>query len=76
MSEKDYVVTSLGFLQKVIVALFATFCALISFIVAEFKSDGFSFFYYGALVLLIVSLVGFVGSLIAYKKYLNRLRKL
>ena len=77
MSEKDYVVTSLGFLEKAVTALFASFCAVASYLVAEFRSeDPSSLIIYGSLIVLFVVLVCFVWALVLYKKYLRRLRRL
>lgn len=77
MSEKDYVNRTLTILEKILTALFAVFCAVVSYLVAEYRSeDPSSLIIYGSLAVLFVVLICFVWALVLYKKYLRRLRKL
>lgn len=77
MSEKDYVTRTLNLLEKIMTALFASFCAVVSYLVAEYRSeDPSSLIIYGSLVVLFVVLTCFICALVLYKKYLRRLRRL
>lgn len=77
MSEKDYVNRTLTILEKILTALFAVFCAVVSYLVAEYRSeDPSSLMIYGSLVILGIILICFVGISRYYIKNLKLLRRL
>lgn len=77
MSEKDFVNRTLTFLEKVMTALFATFCAVVSYLVAEYKSEEpSSLMIYGTVVVLGIVLICFVVTIFIYFKNLKHLRRL
>lgn len=77
MSEKDYVLDTLANLKAVIKFFVGTFCAVVSFLVAECsKDESSSILIYGSLLVLLAILIFSFFLVKAYKKYLKRLRKL
>lgn len=77
MSEKDYVLDSIATLKSLIKFFTAVLCAVISFLISEYKSgDQDQLLLIASFVALFIATVCIILLSIAYKKYLNRLRKL